>query len=213
MLDWDVVVLQEQSSLPAKKVSTMCNTTMPWAKCFAGLVRKYNPNATVQWYQTWARPYEGQLYWQTSNENYCSFEGRQDKISQSYERIACTLKELGPSRIAPVGEAFRIYKETNGADFYSLFKPVFLGNQPDHHQSKLGAYISACVHFSTIFGESCDKGKMFFIGEPSETKKKLRAAADAAVFNSKKNLSFDATTECDGALTCPKTNWDVCKVI
>ena len=51
---WDVVILQEQSQIPAMGEKTMCYyNTIKGAQKLVNLIHKFNPNAKVQWFMTW----------------------------------------------------------------------------------------------------------------------------------------------------------------
>ena len=51
---WDVVILQEQSQIPAMDEKTMCYyNTIKGAQTLVNLIHKFNPNAKVQWFMTW----------------------------------------------------------------------------------------------------------------------------------------------------------------
>ena len=99
--------------------------------------------------------------------------GMQNAITKTYESLACMTK---PAQLAPVGEAFREFRKLYHNEFFDLYKgwfepgdcyipksglPKCHGTDKwDHHASNKGSYLSACVHFSTLFGIPC-KGNTF----------------------------------------------------
>ena len=112
--------------------------------------------------------------------------GMQDAITETYSAYGCMLK---PGQVAPVGEAFREFKRMYGDEYLTLYNT---NGVYDHHASISGSYLSACVHFSTLFGEPCtgnsyrrswragkDNGKTYKITD--ENTKKLQETADKIV--------------------------------
>ena len=97
-----------------------------------------------------------------------------------FRETACSLK---PSQVAPVGEAFRLYKEKYGEEkFLRLSQKA----DDDHHSSLRGSFLSALVHYNMIFEEKSlgntfrlqdyeHKGKMFNLSE-TETERLQRIA-------------------------------------
>ena len=73
----------------------------------------------------------------------------QDAITKTYSTYGCMFK---PGQVAPVGEAFREFQRIAGEEFFTLYNT---NGVSDHHASLKGSYVSACVHFSTLYGEPC----------------------------------------------------------
>ena len=121
--------------------------------------------------------------------------------------MACSLK---PSQVAPVGDAFLLYKQKYGEE---EFLKLLMKAEDDHHASVKGAYLSACVHFSMIFGEKCsgnsfraswkskkpgkNYGKMYTLSEESAVK--LQGIADEVTgTKTKRNkYRFGANEDCE----------------
>merc|ERR1712062_310291 len=93
--NWDVVVIQEYSTRTSEKPQDICQISFPYAKKLAEEVHQYNPNAKIQWYLTWGRP----------------FGGMQNAITETYTTYGCMFKA---GQVAPVGEGFREYKKCMG---------------------------------------------------------------------------------------------------
>lgn len=197
---WDVVVINEQSQRTSKSIEKMCRDTFQYALILTNEIRKYSPNAKIQWYVTWARAI-GDNKNCKDNKQVCTFNGRylcvakepklkvnngkciltifflfllgmQNAITTTYESLACMTR---PSQLAPVGEAFREFRKLYQNEFFDLYKGWFEPgdcyepksgpkchgtDEWDHHASNMGSYLSACVHFSTLFGVPC-KGNTF----------------------------------------------------
>jgi len=130
---WDVVIMQEQSQLPVFGESQVCSQTVASLKSLVGNVRASNPSARVQLYGTWGRPGENE------------FEQWQYWLTRRYKTFACMISK--PSRMAPVGEGFKKFGEKYGSQ-----ARIGLYENNDHHASKKGAYLAACMHYLAIYG-------------------------------------------------------------
>ena len=114
--------------------------------------------------------------------------GMQDAITETYSAYGCMLK---PGQVAPVGEAFREFKRKHGDEYLTLYNT---NGVSDHHASLKGAYVSACVHFSTLYSEPCT-GNHFHGGLTSQDHiHQLQVAADTAVAQGSWN--FPASSSC-----------------
>ena len=122
--------------------------------------------------------------------------------------MACALK---PCRVAPVGLAFKKFKDWNGEEEFLKLHREDRNGEMDHHSTNRGSYLAACVHYSMIFGESCtgnsyrrhwrrlqDDGTFKEYKISDENTKKLQEAADAVVGSKeqRKNYFFYKRTEC-----------------
>jgi len=145
---WDVVVLQEYSTRPAFDEQRVCEDTVEPLNQLVDMIRNNNPNTVLQFYLTWGRPF-GSSENCESYPQMCTYESMQDRLTQSYKTFACMNT---PSRVAPVGEGFRRVKTTVGEDeFFSLYNTHGIS---DHHASPEGSYLSACLHFVSLFKTS-----------------------------------------------------------
>ena len=112
----------------------------------------------------------------------------QDAITETYSAYGCMLK---PGQVAPVGEAFREFKRKFGNEYLTLYNT---NGVSDHHASLKGAYVSACVHFSTLYGEPCT-GNLFHGGLTSQDHvDQLQVVADTAIAQGSWN--FPASSSC-----------------
>ena len=109
----------------------------------------------------------------------------QDGLTNTYSTFACENK---PGKIAPVGEGFRSFKNMYGDDFSTLYI------RDGSHPSLKGSYLAACVHFSTLFGQTC-LGNSYTAGLDTETAKRLQNAADEAVAQS--NWNYGDENDCN----------------
>ena len=178
-------MIQEYSTRTSEKPNDICRISFPYAEKLSNEVHKYNPDAKIQWYLTWGRPFGDQDRC-ADIPQVCTFDGMQDAITDTYKTYGCMFK---PGQVAPVGEGFREYKNAYGDNAYSE-----LYRTNDHHASLKGSYLSACVHFSTLFGQPC-LGNTYEAGLGFENAEKLQIAADLAV--EKENWNFPANSDCN----------------
>ena len=115
----------------------------------------------------------------------------QDGLTDTYTTYACGFK---PSTIAPVGEAYRIFKNEYPDEFGLLYKP-----DGSHPSSDLGRYLGACVHYSTLFGKPC-LGNSYLNGLSNENATNIQMVADAAISEAKWNYNED--TNCELSFWC-----------
>ena len=130
---WDIVVLQEQSQIPA--VEELRQTQMyPAARRLISSIR--NRGAQPLFYLTWGRR-DG--WSETGMPTYASM---QSAIVDGYLAIAADQRVA----VAPVGEAWSTLV-TRGA-------PTPLWQEDGSHPTEAGTYLAACVFYATIFRES-----------------------------------------------------------
>ena len=142
---WDVVVLQEFSTRPAD--DKVCSQTEPFLETLVHRIRKNNPDTIIQFYMTWGRPYGKDNLCETM-EQFCTYLDMQQALAHSYNTFACMNQ---PSRVAPVGKAFKLMYESDQKYFFHLFNEEGV---TDHHASPRGSYLSALVHFGSLFNRS-----------------------------------------------------------
>ncbi len=141
---WDYVILQEQSLLPVIPEMTRA-FTIPAIRDLSNIVKQKNKCARIILFMTWARPAGGSYCVQidslglSCSPEFFDFFHMQDSVERSYLRIA----ESVQAEIAPVGNAWKnLLGQVRG-------KPLFFDNT--NLANDLGAYLSACVLYSTIF--------------------------------------------------------------
>ena len=130
---WDIVVLQEQSQIPA--IEEFRQTQMyPAARRLISSIR--NRAARPLFYLTWGRR-DG---WpETGMPTYASM---QSAIDDGYLAIAADQQVA----IAPVGDAW--------ATMVAGTPRMELWQEDGSHPSEAGTYLAACVFYATIFRES-----------------------------------------------------------
>jgi hypothetical protein len=159
-VDWDYVVLQEQSQYPA--VGWFADGTMfPPARTLVGRVRAVGAQPLL--YQTWARrdgwPQMGVADYATMQRN----------VDQTYVNLAAEQH----ATVAPVGYAWWQAVDTGRTDLW----------QPDgNHPTVAGTYLAACVFYATVFRQS-PVGLGHPADVPAATAATLQRLAATAVFN------------------------------
>jgi len=147
---WDVVILQEQSSLPIPAARGGDPTL--FAQGLASvvhLVRSNNPNATIYLYETWARP---DLVYPTGTPYYGQdIRVMQVDLRDAYDTQSRVVKAAG---VAHVGDSFIKAIDTSVADG-NPYDGIDEGKidlwASDHfHASAYGSYLSAVTIFSQV---------------------------------------------------------------
>ena len=136
--NWDYVVLQEQSALPAMPTEVVQRETYPYARQLDSLVHVYNPQARVIFYMTWGHK-DG---CQETPEHYpliSTYQGMQHRLITSYLEMTYQ----NDAWCAPVGMVWQ--KVRNERPYQTLYWP------DRSHPSVLGTYIAANTIFATFF--------------------------------------------------------------
>lgn len=138
--DYDVVVLQDQSTRPVDNYSGF----LSGAKALQTKINATQKNATIYLYSTWAWDEDAAARKMTVPE----FE---QKIREAYDKAAA---DMGV-KVSHVGTAFtKIYNDYPDYNLYWW--------KDNKHPSYLGAYLSACVHVATIL--NCDPRTADYVG-------------------------------------------------
>ena len=135
--DWDVVVLQGQSQRSSFGSGYVNYYIVPETVVLANAIKATNPCTVPLFYQTWGKR-DGDSQNCGNHDLFCSYEGIQDQLTQSYNTYAYVNQ---PAKVAPVGEAWRTYSDRN-----SLFAA------DGSHASSKGWFLAACVMFEQIWG-------------------------------------------------------------
>jgi hypothetical protein len=137
---WDVVVLQEQSQMPAAPRERLEREVYPFAQALSQRVRATSPHARIAFYQTMARR-NGDVQTFPDLPEAHTYEGMQRRINASYAEMA----KANHGLLVPVGAAWEKARKQNPA------LPLYAD---DVHPSLIGTYLAACVFYATVFGES-----------------------------------------------------------
>ena len=134
---WDYVVLQGHSNEFAQPDFKVDSLTFPYAKKLVDSVHKYNPCARILFYMTWGYK-NGNKKWKAI----ASYDSMQLRIERQYLIFADKLS----TGVSPVGMVWKEVRESN--------PEINLYQEDRFHPILTGSYLSACTHFTTIFGES-----------------------------------------------------------
>jgi hypothetical protein len=159
---WDFVVLQEQSQIPAIEPSRTASM-YPAAR---SLVRRIKERgATPVFFVTWAHRTGD------PDNSLAGYEAMQYQIDRGYLGIAQELK----APIAPVGYAwFRAWKQTPQVDLWQA---------DGSHPAVPGTYLAACVFYTALFRQS-PVGLKYAAGLPEDLALELQIlAADTVLKN------------------------------
>jgi hypothetical protein len=148
-IDWDIVVLQEQSQISESSWAVRGREMAPYARALAARVRAIGGRTVL--FMTW-----GYRDGDRRNVDGDSFSHMQGRVSQAYRELGDELR----ATVAPVGYAWVEAIRRNPS--------VALWRHDGLHPSKLGSYLAACVFYATFSGRD-PSGNPFTDGlQPAE---------------------------------------------
>lgn len=130
---WDVVVLQEQSLIPALEGKRM-DLMVPASRLLVGRIRA--AGAKPVFFMTWG--YRKGM----PGEGLGDYAEMQAKLADGYRAVA---RDVG-AEVAPVGLAWQAALNRNPA--------LDLWDRDGSHPTPAGTYLAACVFYAVIFGQS-----------------------------------------------------------
>ena len=113
--------------------------------------------------------YESWAYDRESYKNLTRYQ-MTERLREAYEEAA----NLIGAKITRSGEAFRLFEETIGRT-PSLYQDM-------NHQSLYGAYLSACVHYSTLTGQRASDNFYKMEGIDATAAAQIKRIADLISF-------------------------------
>ena len=188
-IDWDYVVLQDQSQIPG-----FYRSSTDWTNSKNGAVNLANEITTEGGesilLMTWGRR-NGDI---TNPTLYPNFTIMQDRLESGYIDYHDNMTAAGNTVwIAPVGLAFEhIYNNVvAGGVNASLSGNLFfdLYDTDGSHPSLSGSYLAACVLYSTMTGNS-PVGSNDTVSLSPSIKLQLQQAAAATVFNETSHFTY-----------------------
>jgi hypothetical protein len=139
---FDVIILQEQSQIPAK-----AETNLPVRRSFldscrwlSGHVHQHYPNTKFVLYQTWARHLSA---WTTQPKEVDGCGANPDEMQKRLSRWYAEAGQLIGARVAPVGDAWL-------ANYHDAH-PLMLHAADGSHPSPAGTYLAALVLVGTVY--------------------------------------------------------------
>ena len=192
-IDWDYVLLQDQSQVPSLPTNdTFWQASMNGAVNISTEVAAEGSETVL--FMTWGRRSgESGPQWHQYNINQ-NYTIMQERLADGYTSYAENISAAGNTVwIAPVGLAFKTIHdavEDSGSDptqsgnlFYDLY------DADGSHPSLQGSYLSACVLYATMTGES-PVGSNDTVAINATVKLQLQQAAADTVFNGTSHIDY-----------------------
>lgn len=139
--EWDYVILQEQSQNPSFPPSQVASQVYPYAESLCEDIREANPCTEPVFFMTWGRE-NGDSQNCASYPPICTYEGMQDRLTESYTEMA----QNNESLLAPIGIAWKDIREQH--------PEINLYSSDGSHPSIQGSYLAACVFYAILFDDS-----------------------------------------------------------
>ena len=151
---WTHVILQNYSTEPTH-IGSVADHKQYGTLLYETAIAN-NPDTQVMLYMTWSRAEaNGMISGNSTGNSFESTDQMIDELSSNYHALADELTFDHPNNLAvqvnPVGEAWRNaggYLPANDPDFIDLY------DSDNYHGDDRGYYLSACVHFASIYGRS-----------------------------------------------------------
>lgn len=136
--DWDFVVLQEQSEMPA--YSWAQTEVLPYAQKLSELIKSSNPRAQIAFFMTMARK-NGEQRDILNSPEIGTYDGMQRKLNASYIKMAGENQGLA----VPVGPAWEnVRSQEPSLNLYA----------DEVHPNLTGTYLAACVFYGVLFKDT-----------------------------------------------------------
>jgi hypothetical protein len=151
---WTHVILQNYSTEPTHVGSI--SDHMEYGALLYGDVMANNPDTQVYLYMTWSRAEASSMISGTSTSStFATTDEMLDELRTNYYALAETLSNANldrlPVLVNPVGDAWDLaggHLATSDPDFMSLHY------SDNYHGNNYGYYLSACVHYASIYKSS-----------------------------------------------------------
>ncbi len=178
---YDIVVLQEKSETPSLP-SDRNNIMFPACRTLNGMIT--NRGERTMFYQTWGQingdpnsncnSYDTPAQYKTcSYPSFASFTSMNIAVRKAYAMIGNELS----AAISPVGQAWlRVRTEQPGLNLYILDDSL-----GDRHPNSYGAYLAACVFYSSIFGRSPEGSTYYSTNNVTNAQYLQRIAAETVL--------------------------------
>ena len=135
---WDIVVLQEQSQLPAYPWAE--TQVFPYAQKLSQLARTASPGVKIAFYMTMAKR-NGDTQNLRDFPSMGTYDGMQQKLNTAYSRMAAENRGI----LVPVGPVWqKVRSHEPSLELYA----------DDTHPNLTGSYLAACVFYAVLFGDT-----------------------------------------------------------
>ena len=140
---WDVVVLQEQSQLPAFPIEMVEEMVYPFAERLVDSIYAFNPEGEAMFYMTWGRK-NGDTEYGSMYPMMSTYEGMDSLLYARYMYMA----EANDASVCPVGRVWHYLRDNHSE--IELYMP------DGSHPSMAGSYAAACSFYTMMFGRDPD---------------------------------------------------------
>ncbi len=137
-LNWDYVVLQEQSQKPSFPPAQVQSDVYPYATILNNAIKANSSCTETVFYMTWGRK-NGDASNCSFYTPLCTYEGMQQRLRESYMEMSVT----NLATTSPVGVAWKNFRDT--------YPTVELYAADESHPSIYGSYLAACVFYTTLY--------------------------------------------------------------
>jgi PKD repeat protein len=136
--NWDFVVLQEQSQIPAFPENYVNTNFYPFAATLNNIINTNNSCGETIFYMTWGRK-NGDAQNCPTYPPICTYEGMDNLLSQRY----VTAANQNHAIVSPVGAVWKYLRQN--------YPTIELYTADESHPSIAGSYAAACCFYTTIF--------------------------------------------------------------
>ena len=135
---WDIVVLQEQSQLPAFPPTEVDTEVYPYAHALDSIIHTNDSCTQTMFLMTWGHANGDPMNCGTYPA-ICTYDGMQQRLRESYLQMALDNHAI----VAPVGAAWKLENDS--------IPSLWLYMADSSHPVAAGSYLEACVLYASIF--------------------------------------------------------------
>ncbi|MFZ4543582.1 MAG: PKD domain-containing protein [Saprospiraceae bacterium] len=166
--NWDYVVLQEQSQLPAAPIKQVESEVFPYAQILDSIINAKNSCAETVFYRTWGRK-NGDSEKCASWPQVCTYQSMDSLLQLRYMKMAIDNEAI----LSPVGEVWKYLRRN--------FPKLELYSSDESHPAVAGTYAAACCFYTILFRK--DPGLITFnAGLQASDAAAIRAATKIVIF-------------------------------
>lgn len=174
---WDYVVLQEQSQMPAFPINYVNQNVFPYATQLADLIKQNYDCSVPMFYTTWGRK-NGDAQNCPTQPALCTYTGMDDLLQQRYR----TMAENNKGVLSPVAAVWRYIRANHPS--------IELYSSDESHPSLEGSMAAAYTFYTAIFKK--DPTLVTFNSTLSATTAAtIKNAVKTIVFNDMENWLLD----------------------
>lgn len=137
--NWDYVVLQEQSQLPALDIEIVNEEVFPFARALDSTIRSYNACTETVFYMTWGRKNGDPTNCNEPTDPMCTYRGMDSMLNLRYRMMADSNEAI----LSPVGAVWN-YLRTQHPE-------IELYQADESHPSLAGSYAAAVCFYAVLF--------------------------------------------------------------